>query len=132
MTTVMGKLRAPDLPEVAPDFSLKTLDGKVVRLSDFRGKKVVLNFWATWCAPCRVEIPLINSFVDANDDVIVLGIATDGRNKALAEHVEKLGITYPVLRGTNTATTVFVDEDGHIDGAHVGIITQFQLWWGTL
>src|SRR5690625_4297652 len=55
----------------APDFSLTTLDGESVRLSDFRGQKIMLNFWATWCAPCRAEMPDMQKFYD-DKDVVVL------------------------------------------------------------
>ena len=80
-SVVIGKLRAPDLPEVAPDFALVDVDGQTHRLSDLKGKKVVLNFWATWCAPCRKEMPQLAELQEefGGEDFEVLTLAT-GRN----------------------------------------------------
>lgn len=133
----VGQLRAPDLPDAAPDFTLQTLEGETVQLSSLKGQTVVLNFWATWCGPCRVEIPQFSSFADANPDIPVLGIATDGTPGELKAASKKLGITYPVLRadaatvkayGVDTLpTTVIVGPDGTIEAAHAGILTRPQL-----
>jgi thiol-disulfide isomerase/thioredoxin len=133
----VGWLRAPSLPDEAPDFALKTLSGEPVSLSSLRGKTVVLNFWATWCGPCRTEIPWFSKFATENPDVVVLGIATDGTEDELRAATAQLGITYPVLRadsatqrayGVNTIpTTVVVEPDGSVGTVHVGLMTGIQL-----
>ena len=98
----------------------------------------MLNFWATWCAPCRLEAPSFAAFADANPDVVVLGLAED-RDVARVRRVAKeLGITYPVASaprevlsayGVDTfPTTVIIDPDGSVRTAHVGILTRPQLW----
>src|SRR5699024_12283205 len=58
--------------DLAPDFELETLDGETVKLSDFRGQKVLLNFWATWCPPCRAEMPDMQKFHEENEDAVIL------------------------------------------------------------
>ncbi|CAN5245186.1 hypothetical protein BH09PSE2_BH09PSE2_25040 [soil metagenome] len=72
-------LAAPKVGQPAPDFQVTTLDGKTVRLADFKGRVVVLNFWATWCAPCRQELPLLNAFYKLRTDVglSVLAVSTE-------------------------------------------------------
>ena len=133
----VGWLRAPELPPEAPGFTLSTLDGEVVDLASLQGQTVVLNFWATWCGPCRTEIPSFSKFAEANPDIPVLGIATDGTPGELKAAAKKLGITYPVLvadaatvkaYGVDTLpTTVIVGPDGAIEAAHAGILTRPQL-----
>ena len=134
----VGWLRAPSLPDVAPPVVLETTEGKPLSLEDYRGRTVVLNFWATWCAPCRLEAPSFAAFADANPDVVVLGLAED-RDVARVRRVAKeLGITYPVASaprevlsayGVDTfPTTVIIDPDGSVRTAHVGILTRPQLW----
>ena len=128
----------PDLPDEAPDFTLQDLDGNTVSLSDYRGRPVVLNFWATWCGPCRTEIPAFSDFADENPDVVVLGVATDGDLKSLTKAATELGITYPVLvdsQGISSSlykvntipTTVVVDKEGQVATVHVGIMMGWQL-----
>ena len=98
----------------APDFTLKTLDGKTLRLSDYRGQVVVLNFWATWCPPCREEIPdfiaLYRAYKDAK--VAVIGIALNDEADNLRSFSEKFGIPYPIVMGNEEVLAVFSQVEG--------------------
>ena len=85
----------------APDFTLETLDGKKVSLSDYKGRPVLVNFWATWCGPCKVEMPWFEEFRKqyAAQGFEILGLADDvdaGKEK-IAKVAEKTGVTYPIL-----------------------------------
>ena len=141
LQTLLGWWRAPDLPEQAPAFTLSDLDGRTVRLEDFAGRTVVLNFWATWCGPCRLEIPSFSRFAKTHGDIVVLGVAVDGEVETLRRARHDLGITYPVLRAdratlaaydvTSLPTTVVVRGDGSIRSAHAGMLFGPQLWWLT-
>jgi len=118
---------------LAPDFLLESVDGDETRLSDFRGNPVVLNFWATWCRPCRQEMPLL---VDAAADHDASGLVVIGLNlqegKALIEpFAEDYGIDFPLLvdrdgevgdryRLLGLPTTVFIDSDGTIQSIYAG------------
>ena len=141
LQTVMGRLQAPSLPEFAPPFALQNLDGETVALADLRGQTVVLNFWATWCGPCRVEIPSFSRFADDHPEIQIFGVAVDGEVEALRAAQADLGIRYPVLRADEATlaaygvrslpTTVVVREDGRVRSAHVGMLFRPQLWWMT-
>jgi cytochrome c biogenesis protein CcmG/thiol:disulfide interchange protein DsbE len=134
---LVGQLRAPDLPDEAPDFTLPVLDGGSVTLSELKGQPVVLNFWAPWCGPCRAEVPQFSRFAKSHPEVHVLGVATDGAPAELRASKQKLGMDYPVViadSATSSAygvsilpTTVIVDADGRISTAHAGILTLPQL-----
>lgn len=138
-SVAIGYLRAPSLPEVAPDFTLPDVDGGQVTLSELRGQVVVLNFWAEWCGPCRLEIPTFSRFARNHPGVAVLGVATDGTVPRLKRVREHLGIDYPVLladRATVAAygvstlpTTVIVDPEGRVRTAHTGIMFGPHLAW---
>lgn len=83
----------------APDFTLQTLDGKEAKLSDFRGKPVFVNFWATWCPPCRAEMPDMQELYD-NMDIEILAVNLTNTEKSeedVSSFVEDMGLTFPVL-----------------------------------
>src|SRR5271157_3475116 len=94
----------------APDFALKDLTGRTIRFADFRGKAVVLNFWATWCPPCRVEIPW---FIDLQnkygpEGLQIVGISMDeGGPDVVASYAKKMGINYPVLLGEGKVEGIY-------------------------
>jgi len=112
----------------APAFELKSLDGKTVRLADFRGKAVLLNFWATWCQPCKIEMPwfveLQNKY--GAEGLQVVGIAMDDASEQdIAKFAKDMGVNYPVLIGKESVgdayggvqflpTTFFLDRDGKV------------------
>lgn len=107
----------------APDFTLQSLDGQTVRLSDFRGKAVLLNFWATWCAPCKIEMPW---FVELQkqygpEGLQVVGVAMDDASpKDIAGFAKEMGVNYPVLIGKEAVGDAyggvqFLPENFYID-----------------
>lgn len=138
---VFGRLRAPDLPPEAPAFTLLDLDGARVSLADYAGRPVVLNFWATWCTPCRVEAPSFDAFARANPEIPVLGIAADGSPDELRAAAAELGIGYRILRADRATlraygvdlfpTTVVVDTEGRITASHAGLMLRPHLWLAT-
>ncbi|MHC0039390.1 peroxiredoxin family protein [Pseudoneobacillus sp. C159] len=100
----------------APDFQLKTLDGEDVKLSDLRGKTVILNFWATWCPPCKAEIPHMQDFYVSSDktkvEILAINLTTSEKNPGhVKEFVNKKNITFPVL----------LDQDGDIGDQYQAI-----------
>ena len=138
---VAGRLRGPDLPPEAPAFALADLEGRTVRLSDYAGRPVVLNFWATWCMPCRVEAPSFDAFARAHPEIPVLGIAADGTPDELRAAADELGISYRILRADRATlraygvdvypTTVIVDRRGRVTVSHAGLMLRPHLWLAT-
>jgi thiol-disulfide isomerase/thioredoxin len=87
--------------DLAPEFSLTTLDGTTLRLADLRGKIVILNFWAMWCEPCRQEMPLLEDFARNHaDQVVVIGMNVRESESVVRAFIEALGITFPIVRAT--------------------------------
>ena len=122
----------------APDFTLPSLDGRKVKLSDFRGKAVLLNFWATWCPPCKVEMPWFEDLQKqyAQDGLVVLGVAMDDTEPAtIAKFASDLGVNYEVLLGTDKVsddygdvqylpTTFYIGRDGTIVDKMTGLLDR--------
>ena len=100
--SIWGHRSAPADSNIARlNFTLKDMTGKDVRLADFKGRPLVINFWATWCAPCRAEIPGFVALVDKykDEDLAVLGVSTDDSPEELREFAPKLKVNYPLLVG---------------------------------
>jgi len=119
----------------APDFSLETLDGRSMRLSDLRGKAVLLNFWATWCGPCKIEMPW---FVELQNEygpqgLQIVGVAMDDSSKEdIAKFAKEMGVNYPVLLGKEAVgdayggvpalpESFFISRDGMIVDKILGL-----------
>lgn len=122
----------------APDFELVNVAGGSVRLSELRGRPVVVNFWGSWCPPCRAEIPELSKFAADNPDVALLGVAVrSGSGSVLAGKAKSLGITYTVLESTPAVlaawdvnvypTTWVVDAKGEIGEVFVGGVNSRML-----
>ncbi|MGA8090873.1 MAG: TlpA disulfide reductase family protein [Terracidiphilus sp.] len=97
-------------PYLAPEFELRDLNGNQVHLSDFRGKAVVLNFWATWCAPCRRELPWFEEFQKEYGPrgLQIVGVSMDdGGIEAIAPFVRRMGIDYVVLLGDSRVSSLY-------------------------
>lgn len=115
----------------APDFELKTLAGDTVKLSDLKGKKVMLNFWATWCPPCKAEMPAMEEFhKEAGDEVVILAVNIDPHLDVKA-FVDENGITFPIpldeedkvnetYQVLSIPTTYFIDTKGNIGNKYIG------------
>jgi len=102
--------------KVAPAFTLVTLDGKKVSLSDFKGRPVLVNFWATWCGPCKVEMPWFEEFQKqyASQGLEILGLAddVDAGKDAIAKVAQKTGVTYPILLTDGKVQKAYGGPDG--------------------
>lgn len=120
--------------DLAPDFELETMDGEAAKLSDFRGQKVLLNFWATWCPPCRAEMPDMQKFHEDHDDAVILSVnltETENSVRNIEDFLEEYGITFEVLSDENTLvantynaqalpTSYLIDTTGKIHNVAVG------------
>jgi peroxiredoxin len=99
-------------PVPAPDLSLETMDGRQINLADQNGKVILVNFWATWCAPCRREIPdLINLYSELKDEgLMIVGIAVDQEGAKVVEpYVQKQDINYPIVLDPDQSTEKHFD-----------------------
>jgi len=134
MTVSDRSIAAPKTGFLAPDFTLTSTDGETVKLSALRGRPVILNFWATWCPPCRAEMPAIEEAWQRYkaDGLLILGV-NQGESKGVVESYarQEVGTTFPLLLDQTTEvgaiygvralpTTVFIDAEGRIQELKVG------------
>lgn len=128
---------APRVGEIAPDFTVQDIDGNLHKLSDFRGRPVWINFWASWCPPCRAENPDIQAVYDANRDagLVVLGIAIGEDTGTVKDYAGRAGLTYTIGLdgGTDIAaayrivgipTHYFIDKDGILRDWRIGSLSK--------
>jgi len=122
----------------APEFSLKDIDGRTVKLSDYKGRVVLLNFWATWCGPCKIEIPWFVEFEQQlkHKGFAVLGVAMDEDGwEVVKPFLAELKVNYRTLMGNDSIaqlyggvdslpTSFLIDREGKIASIHVGLVSK--------
>ena len=137
------KLRTPPVKDetkrqTAPDFALKDVNGRTVHLSDYRGQVVLLDFWATWCGPCKLEIPWFMEFQRENQNkgFAVLGVSMDDEGwQAVKPFLTNMKVNYRVMIGDDKTaqayggidalpTTFLIDRSGKIAAVHVGLVNR--------
>jgi peroxiredoxin len=123
-TVSTAQARSTAAPAMAPDFTLPALTGELVSLSDYAGKPVLINFWATWCFPCRIEMPTIQRVFDERKGAfVVLGVNMEETHAVIQPFVDELGLTFPILLDSDglvtwqyevigLPTSVFVTSEG--------------------
>ena len=137
-TTVQGP-QDPPKGSIAPSFELKSIpDGKKVSLDSFRGKAVLLNFWATWCGPCKIEMPWLVDLQKkyGSQGLQIVGVAMDDAgDKEIADFAHKMGVNYVVLKGTEAVgdkyggidrlpLTYFLDRNGKVIDETIGLVSE--------
>jgi thiol-disulfide isomerase/thioredoxin len=132
----------PQIHPSVPDFTVYDVSGKAVKLSDYFGKPIVLNFFASWCGPCRSEMPVFQAAYDANgDEIVFLFVSLDNTMQAAVNFVEGEGYTFPILHDANQnaadaygiqkfPTTVFISKEGHLVAKAVGALNASNLALG--
>jgi peroxiredoxin len=129
---------APVAGHPAPDFALPTLTGETIRLSDYKGKPVLLNFWATWCGPCRAEFPdFQKAAVDNAGSLVIIGInnTTTDQKEQIPAFLDEFGVTFPIVLDETgqTAkaynilglpTSIFIDRHGRVNEVFTGPINK--------
>jgi thiol-disulfide isomerase/thioredoxin len=123
----------------APDFSLTDLTNQTVQLKKLFGKPIILNFWATWCGPCRIEMPMLESFYqNRSENIEFLAINMQEKEQSVQKFAGELNLNFPILldldaevstmyRIQGLPTTVILSSEGKISAIHIGVISESQL-----
>lgn len=128
-----GQPAIPEQGQAAPDFEYTLADGTTHTLSQLRGKKVLLNFWATWCGPCRVEMPDLQQILGERSDVVVLGINKAQELDQIGPFAAELKVTFPLIANPDgdiaeryaaqlLPTSYFINSDGTIALRKTGVM----------
>jgi len=132
-TSCPAEAPAPEIGKLAPDFELDTLDGQTLVLSQLKGKPVLLNFWATWCGPCRYEMPFLQQIDQGwpEEELVLLTINIKESSSQIAQFLQSEGLSFTVLLDSQAAvaqqynvmgipTTFFIDKEGVIQEIKIG------------
>jgi peroxiredoxin len=129
----LGLCSLQALADAAPDFTLQSNSGENIRLAEARGQVVMLNFWATWCGPCRTEMPLLEAMYQrySSAGFVIYGVNVEEDNAGAKKLIKELGVTFPILFDTESKasslynvdsmpTTVLIDKKGQVRYVHRG------------
>jgi peroxiredoxin len=138
-----GESASSDVGRVAPDFLLETPEGGELRLSDLRGQPVLVNFWASWCAPCRQEMPeIVRAYDGAGGDLVVVGVNLQENAGAVTSFADDYGMTFPIAIDRTgqvgeswriggpiegIPSSYFIDADGVVRARHYGPMSEEDL-----
>lgn len=129
---------APKVGAPAPDFELERLSGELLRLEELRGQPVLVNFWATWCIPCEIEMPLLQDRYERHPELQVLAVNFAEPASQVQRFVDEHGLSFDILldpraivqsayRVRGYPTTYFIDGEGVVQAVHIGILLEKQL-----
>lgn len=133
-----AQVRSREIPEIGktfPDFTLEKMSGGNLTFSELRGRPILLNFWATWCEPCRDEMPLLQNLAQENGELVVLGINNNEPVAVIERFVRSVQITFDILLDVDGKiagkfqvfgfpTTYFIDQEGILRAIHVGQLDE--------
>ena len=133
MTCFLLPVTSLNAASKAPDFTLKSKSGKNIRLSDYRGEVVMINFWASWCGPCREEMPLLENLYKRYKKLgfVIIGVNVEADSSKANSYLRDITVSFPILYDTknevskkynvnNMPTTVILDRNGNIRYTHYG------------
>lgn len=137
--TVQSETTGLEVGDLAPDFELVTMEGHTVRLSDYRGQRVFVNFWATWCPPCRAEMPDMQNLYEEQEvpiEILAVNLTpTEQNEENIVDFVADFGLTFPILLDTDSEvanqykvqaypTSYMIDSEGRISFIAPGAMNQ--------